>query len=215
MRKLADPILDLRYLLERGYPRESAVNFVSNHYRLPLHERHLLSRCVFSKRESSEHMRKKVRIEHLRGRTLGVDGYNVLITAENVISGKTVIKCDDGFIRDLSATFGKYRMSAATKRGLREVLGIIRRSGAREVFILFDRQVSRSGDLALMTEKMMRKFSVPGHAMTAGAVDFLLKEFQVVATSDSAIIKSSRAVWDIPAEMRIRRNRIFDLTKIR
>ena len=49
MGKISDAVRDLRYLLNQGYPRDSAVNFVANHYRLPLNQRHLLARCVFSR----------------------------------------------------------------------------------------------------------------------------------------------------------------------
>lgn len=42
MVKIESVVQDLRYLLDQGYPRGSAVNFVSNHYRLPLRSRHML-----------------------------------------------------------------------------------------------------------------------------------------------------------------------------
>jgi hypothetical protein len=104
-----EAIRDLRYLLNRGYPRETAVRVVSNHYCLSSEERHLLSRCVFSREEGEEHRRKLVRLEGVRGRTLGVDGYNVLITCESLLGGYPVIRCDDGLLRDLRAVRGKYR----------------------------------------------------------------------------------------------------------
>ena len=58
MVKISDAVRDLRYLLNQGYPRDSAVNFVANHYRLPLNQRHLLARCVFSRLEVAEHRQK-------------------------------------------------------------------------------------------------------------------------------------------------------------
>ena len=39
---------DLKYLLNRGYRKNVALKFVSNHYRLRKEDRHLLARCVFS-----------------------------------------------------------------------------------------------------------------------------------------------------------------------
>jgi len=73
--KIVRAVQNLRYLLNQGYPRESAVNFVANHYRFPLNQRHLLARCVFSKLEVAKHRRKSVRASAVRGKRLGIDGY--------------------------------------------------------------------------------------------------------------------------------------------
>ncbi|MDM7912097.1 MAG: DUF434 domain-containing protein, partial [Methanotrichaceae archaeon] len=43
---LRQAAVDVRYLLDRGYPRESAVRFVSDHYRLPQEQRFVLMRVV-------------------------------------------------------------------------------------------------------------------------------------------------------------------------
>jgi len=176
-------------------------------------ERHLLSRCVFPRKEVKEHEKKRMKITWVRGKTLGVDGYNVLITAESILSDKEVVMCDDGFIRDLRGIFGKYRISGLTDRALREILNLIRRSGAKKVHILFDKQVSRSGELASVTRNLMRKMGIPGDAAAVGGVDFLLRKYQVAATSDSVVIKRAKAVWDIPAELKPQK--VFNLTKIR
>ncbi len=57
---LEDAIHDLRYLLNQGYPRDSAIEFVSDHYLLESDDRHLLTRCVFSKEEIADHRCRKV-----------------------------------------------------------------------------------------------------------------------------------------------------------
>jgi hypothetical protein len=40
--------VDIRYLLDRGYPQKSAVGFVCSHHRLDVEARYLLSRTVLS-----------------------------------------------------------------------------------------------------------------------------------------------------------------------
>ena len=126
--KLADAIKDLRHLLDRGFPRTPAVEFISNHYTLELEQRHLIARCIFSEREISDHRARAVGLTGVRGKRLGVDGYNVLITVESILSKKQVIKCDDGFLRDLRALFGKYRPSGVTNRALTEILRAVKRA---------------------------------------------------------------------------------------
>lgn len=209
-------VRDLRYLLDRGYPRDSAVNFVSNHYRLPLDQRHLLSRCVFSEREATEHHRKSVGADAVRGKRLGIDGYNVLITLEGLLAGKLVILCDDGYLRDLRAIFGKYRITPLTARAISALVRTVVKAGPKSVGVFFDKQVSRSGELAAEVRRRLGRAGVEGEASAAGEVDMKLKAFDVVASSDRVVIKRAKAVWDIPAEVLKRKKanllNLMDLT---
>jgi hypothetical protein len=213
--ELSDSVRDLRYLLDWGYPRDSAVNFVANHYRLKLDERHLLARCVFSTVEISSHQAKAVSSTKVRGKRLGIDGYNVLITVESILTGKQVVKCDDGFIRDLRAIFGKYHKSSATPRALAEILKTISRWKPMEVVIMFDSQMSRSGELAAEVRRMLKQVEIIGDAQAVAEVDFKVRAFDVVASGDRAIIERVKAVWDLPGELlKNRKIKIIDLTKI-
>jgi hypothetical protein len=213
--RLQNAIHDLRYLLDHGYPRDSAMTFVANHYRLALEQRHLLARCVFSKGEVAELRRKAVKTSALRGKRMGVDGYNTLITLESILTCKQVVRCDDGYIRDLRAIFGKYKLSQATDHALAELLEILRRARPRDVVVLFDKQVSRSGELAGATRRGLKKFGLKGNSRATSGVDFKLRAFDVVASSDRAIIWRAKAVWDIPAELLKRKKaNILDLKMI-
>ena len=216
MVKISDAVRDLRYLLDQGYPRDSAVNFVANHYRLPLNQRPLLARCVFSRLEVAEHRRKSVRASAVRGKRLGVDGYNVLITLESILTRKQVVRCDDGYVRDLRAIFGKYRVSPATSRALAELLQIIARAKPSHVKFLFDKQVSRSGELAGMVRQRLERTKLKGDAQATGGVDLKLRSFDVTASSDRAIIGRAKAIWDIPAEfLKGRTAKIVNLTVLK
>ena len=209
---LARAVRDLRYLLNQGYPRESAVNFVSNHYRFPLDKRHLLARCVFSRREVIKHRKKIVGAREVSGKRLGVDGYNVLITVESILGKEQVVRCDDGLIRDLRALFGKYRMGPRTPRALAEVLWSIAQAKPERVDFLYDKQVSRSGELAALTRGQLKRFGIRGDARTLTEVDREIRGFDVVASSDRGIIGRAKAVWDIPGEiLRRRKARLLSL----
>ena len=216
MRKLACAVRNLRYLLDQGYPRESAVNFVSNHYRLPLSERHLLARCVFSKREVAEHRRRAVGRGMLRGKRLGIDGYNVLITLESTLMGKQIVRCDDGYIRDLRAIFGKYRATPATIQAISTLVRAITKAKPKFVAIFFDKQVSRSGELAAELRRQLERAKLKGDASAVGGVDMKLRAFDVAASSDRAVIERAKAVWDIPAELLKRKKaNILDMKNFR
>lgn len=213
--KLTNAVYDLRYLLNQGYPRDSAVEFVANHYRLRLRQRHLLARCIFSRDEVAKHREKLVNASEVRGRRLGIDGYNVLITVESILTKKQVVWCDDGFIRDLRAIFGKYRMSRSTRRALVELLRVVGDAKPKETVILFDQQVSRSGELAAMAREELARLGLKGGARTAVGTDAKIRRLGVVASSDRAIIERARAVWDIPAMVVHRKSaKVVDLSKI-
>jgi len=203
--KLVDAVRDLRYLLNQGYPRDSAVTFVANHHRLKLDERHLLARCVFSRAEVLGHRAKAISSTKVQGKRLGVDGYNVLITVESILTGRQVVRCDDGFIRDLRAIFGKYRTSSVTPRALKAILKTISIARPREVVIMFDSQMSRSGELAAEVRRRLKQVGLRGDAQTVAGVDFKVRGLDIVATSDRAIIERAKAVWDLPAEVLKRR----------
>lgn len=216
MPKMEKAVRDLRYLLNQGYPRESAVNFVSNHHRLQLNERHLLARCVFSKQEVAAHRRKSIRTWAVKGKRLGIDGYNVLITIESMLMGKLVVICDDGYVRDLRAIFGKYHVGPATSSAISAIIKATAKAGPREAVIFFDEQVSHSGELAACIRKRLKRAKLDGDSLAVAGVDMRLRDFDVVASSDRAVIERAKGVWNLPTELLKRRKaKILNLKKFR
>ncbi len=208
-------VQELRFLLNRGYSRTTALNFVTNHYRFPLEVRHFLARCVFSTREIDKNSGKAVGVAGLRGKRLGVDGYNLLITMESILMGKVVVACDDGYVRDLRAVFGKYRKSHVTSKAIPLIVSIIKSSGVKSMDVLFDKQVGHSGDTASEFRKVMKIADVRGAAKAVVGVDMKLRRYGVVATSDRAVIEHAKNVWDIPAEiLKSVEARVIDLKNI-
>jgi hypothetical protein len=197
--EMKDPICDLRFLLNRGYNRESAVKFVSNKYRLGIKQRNFLVRAVFSSEEASEHKKKTLGIEDLNKKKVVVDGYNVLITVENVLKGKEVILCDDGFVRDTTAIFGKYKTSDVTSKAIEEILNVLKKSKVSEVLFIFDSQVSYSGELCRVIREKIAKAGLKGDAITSNKADFeICMAEKIVCSSDRAIIKKAEKVVDLP-----------------
>lgn len=155
---------------------------------------------------------KRIAAGELSGRTVSIDGYNVLITVESLISGAPVYLCDDGFLRDTRGIFRRYSSSDYTTLALREILSILKESKVGMAEVLLDQQISRSGDLAAKIRDMMADHTVSGCATTAKDVDRRLKLVDhPVATGDGAIIDEASEVVDIPFEVANKR-RIKALT---
>ncbi len=197
---------DVRYLLDRGYPRESAARFVSDHYRLPEEQRFALIRVVVPTELARERMAKMLPQKALQGKAVFVDGYNVLITVESLLGGMPVYKSDDGFLRDTQGIFRSYKASDITAPALSEILGFLSRAAPFEVEILLDQQISMSGRLASRIREMMSECGIPGTARTVRDVDRRLKSAEgIIATGDGNVIDAVSCVVDIPGQIALKR----------
>ena len=188
---------DIRHLLSRGYPRTGVIRFVSDHYRLGNRDRHILMRVVIEPEIAASRISKKISCADIREKNIVIDGYNVIIATESVISGEPVFICDDGFIRDIRGVFRNYKNP---DRGVcRQILEMISEHEPGSVIFLFDAQISKSGVLARHIRGLLPKYSLSGDARTSRHVDFDLKHCgSIVATGDGHIIDEVESAVDIP-----------------
>jgi hypothetical protein len=189
---------DFRYLLDRGYRRSTALNFICGHYKLKKPERNILVRTVYSKKEIKDHKRRLISIEKIKGKAVVVDCYNVLIGTECVLGRGQIIESQDGFHRDSLGIFGRYKYSLYTEPAIEKILTTLKKNEPKEVLFLLDSQVSKSGDLALFIRRKMGEAGLKGDAITTHNVDFEIKtRNQIAATSDTAIIEKVKKVVDL------------------
>jgi len=203
--KLKEAAYDIRFLLNRGYRKKGALQFVANKYVLDKHERNYLARSVFSNSKSKERMEKIIDISKIRNQFLLVDGYNVLITVESICNGNEdfIILGDDMILRDLNAVFGKYKLSDVTEKALNNILKLISLYDPMYVNFFFDSPVSFSGKLGNLTKNIMDKYNIHGDVTLSKNVDTEIMQLSnakrgIVATSDSVIIDKVDMVVDIP-----------------
>lgn len=191
---------DLRYLLDRGYKKRVALDFVADHYMLKREDRNYLARYVFSESTIENRKKKIVSPESLRGSKIILDGYNVLITVESILQGDFFI-AQDGFLRDSRGVFGKYKLNNETLKALRLVFKALKILKVGFVKFYFDKNVSFSGELASIVRRLLKDYGIPGEVELSPHVDYNIKreaEDFVVVTSDSAIIDKAKRVFDIP-----------------
>lgn len=189
---------DFRYLLDRGYRRSTAVNIVSGHYRLSKKERNFVLRKVNSKEEIRDHKKRKVTLQSIRGKTLVIDGYNVLIATECALGRASLLKSQDGFHRDALGVFGRYKTSNYTTPAIDRILVVLKKHRPAKVVFLFDAQVSRSGQLAGTVRHKLKEAGLEGDARTSPSADYEIKSLnQITASSDSAIIEKVSKVVDL------------------
>ena len=193
---------DIRYLLDKGYPKGSAVRFVGDHYSLAKDRRFILSRNVVAPDIASARRMKSVPCSDIRDREVLIDGYNVLITIESYLKGEEMWVGDDGFIRDNRRVFRSHVNDGSTVRSVGLMLSVASRNAAGMVTILLDEQMSMSGQLVLLIRQRMAEAGIKGRVLTSASTDHDLKRAgssAIVATADGVIIDAVGTVVDIPS----------------
>lgn len=185
--------------MDRGYPKESAIRFVSDHHRLPQEKRFVLTRVVVASDTAKARKDKIQPMEGLHGKALFVDGYNVLISVESLLGGKPTYLCNDGFLRDVQGIFRSYRPSELTAPALNAIFDLLASMHPEVTEVLLDQQISMSGRLAVLIRRSIAEHDVPGMVRTAKDVDRQLKRSEgLIATGDGNIIDAAISVVDIP-----------------
>ncbi|AAB98940.1 TPA: DUF434 domain-containing protein [Methanocaldococcus jannaschii] len=192
---------DFKYLINRGYKKDVALNFVANHYKLSKEDRLKIIRTTHSDKEIKLTKRKLKKLKDFKGKTIYIDGFNVLISLEALIKGNKIVLCDDNIYRDFENVYGKYKINEYSDKAISLLLEILKHYNIKAVIYL-DAQVSKSGILAKKIREKMKAFSIEGEVFCVKNCDYELKNKEVVATSDSVIIKSENVkyVVDLIAE---------------
>jgi hypothetical protein len=195
----SEAVEDLRYLLSRGYGRISAVKFVGDKYVLDKSQRLLLYRGVYPPEGALNHQKKLVEPSSIDQSTLSIDGFNVLWTVNGALKGRPIYLCDDGFARDISAIHGSVTESDISKP-LDLIIATLKDLNPKQVYFIFDRLISRSGEISHDVKQLLSLASLKGDASTATSADFeVLRKGEIVVTSDSIIIEKAPRAFDLAA----------------
>lgn len=188
---MGNAVIDIRYLLDRGYPQTGAVNFVCNHYRLNEDSRRLLSRTVLANAVSEKRRSKFLPCDKIKGSNIIIDGYNIIIGMESILEKKAYL-CDDGVIRDIKGAFRNYKPSENTENAIELILQFLKEKNPAYVAFLLDSQISKSGLLARSLREKTGALGLNGDAKTSKHADYDLKNSNyIVASSDGVIIDAA------------------------
>jgi hypothetical protein len=195
---LKEAIIDMRYLLNRGYNRKTAADYITSRYKLSKEERAIIFRAVYPDEQAKSRLKKLINIEEVAGNTLLIDGFNNIITIENALRGAILIKCDDGLIRDISYTSRKFKMTQYTETAIMLIFETLRMCRAKESIFFFDEQISFSGEIASKIRQKMREEGVNGDARTSKRNDTeIISKGGIIASSDSLIMERANKIFDL------------------
>ncbi len=191
---LKEAATDLRFLLSRGYQRRSAIELVGNRWNLNQEARHILYRAVFSLEEVKRRKWNEVEIEETRGKTVAIDAYNILITLESILKGLLLIKGDDGYLRDISRVFNKYKQSSYTLQSIQLILKKLQPYQPAKILFFLDQGISHSGELAALIRGELKQYNMNGDAETVSQSDKSVETIgEVVISNDRVVLENALA----------------------
>lgn len=177
------------WLLSRGYAQTSALKLVGDRFSLNSRQRLAVMRSACTDAQQVLRKQKEVPLSALTGRTVFLDGYNILITLEAALSGGVLLIGRDGCIRDLSGLHGTWRKVSETLPAIELAVETLTQFSPRQVFWLLDRPVSNSGRLKTLLENFLKSRRLNWQVEIHQNPDQILRQSpEPVATSDSAVL---------------------------
>lgn len=184
---------ELAWLQGRGYSDNLAIDVVGRHHQLESRQRLALLRAVCSQGEAEHRAARRVPLGELGGKTVLLDGLNVVITLEVALSGGVLLRGSDDTLRDLAGLRGSYHLVEETDRAIALVGETLRIAGVGAVRVLLDAPVSNSGRLRARFEALQPIFGCEVLVQLVPDPDPLLSAAGYVVTADSAVLRRAKS----------------------
>ena len=205
------------YLINEGYDLKQATTFVGNHFLLSDRQRLAIMRSLATKEQLENREIKRLEASKLYGRDVWIDGFNMVITLEVLLSDSILFECMDGTIRDLAALRGTYRIIPETADAVRMLFDVLKEMKIHSATILLDEPISNSGRLKALIADIGESYPFKLDIQIQRDVDRTLYEKENVVTSDSIILDHCLSWVNLTAECmnRLRREalRVWEETK--
>ena len=199
---LAAAIADYSLLLSKGYAKKSSLKLVGDKFSLTERQRLAIMRGACSDEQLESRNRRRIGIEELAGKTVAVDGYNVLITIEAAMSGGVIFRGRDSCFRDLASIHGTYRKVTETIPAVELIGEFMGEVGAGSARWLLDSPVSNSGRLKTLIGELARRNDWNWEIELLLSPDAELKKTDlIVATSDSVVLDGCKRWTNLAAEI--------------
>ncbi|MCI3939005.1 DUF434 domain-containing protein [Chryseobacterium aahli] len=184
---------DMQYLLNRGYAEKASLDLVGNHYRLKARQIQALRGVSASELQIYNRKLKELVISDLKNKTIYLDGFNVLILLESLLSKAYIFEGTDGCFRDLSGVHGTYKRVNQTQKSIELVAAFFNKSHAENLIWIFDKPVSNSGRI----KEMILDFAKENYLNWKVELEFnpdkyLVGNAEIVVSSDAWILDNCR-----------------------
>jgi len=195
------------YLINEGYDLKQATTFVGNHFLLSDRQRLAIMRSLATKEQLENRKIKRLEASKLCGQDVWIDGFNMVITLEVLLSDSILFECMDGTIRDLAALRGTYRIIPETADAVRMLFDFLKEMKINLATILLDEPISNSGRLKALIADIGENYPFSLDIQIQKDVDRTLYGKENVITSDSIILDRCLTWANLTAECMSRQGR--------
>lgn len=186
----------LSWLLGRGYARTSALKLVGDRHELRERQRLAVGRAACGDGARETRQQRRLNAEQMHGRTVMVDGFNLLVSLEAALSGGVLLHCRDGCIRDMSSVHGSYHAVVETDAAITTTGIRLTALGVTSVHWLLDSPVSNSGRLAQRIREVAAEHAWPWTVEAVFNPDTaLIAARDTVAVSSDAMVIDGATCW--------------------
>ncbi len=191
--KLKMAVQDMHYLLSRGYAERASSELTGNRYRLKARQIQAVRAASASETQIRNRAGKARQISALQDATVHLDGFNIIILLESLLSGAYIFRGADGCLRDLSNVHGTYRKVDQTLKSIELVAAFFQKSGVLKLIWIFDKPVSNSGRIKQMVLDFARENDLNWEAELEFNPDrFLAEHADIAVSSDGWILDHCR-----------------------
>ena len=195
-----EALQDLSFLLSRGYGDKSALQLVGNRYRMNSRQQKALFRMSAPKNSILNRNQKAVSKEAIANQNLLIDGFNLLILLENVLSEAYIFKSQDGAYRDISGVHGSYRRVVQTEKAIILIGTVLKELHSKTVHWYLDTPISNSGRLKTMLLEIAEKQEFNWQVTLVNNPDLVLaKSEEIIVSSDAWILDQCKQWFNLPA----------------
>jgi len=205
---LRTAVAEYSWLLSRRYAVASALKVVGDRHSLTARQRMAVRRSACSDSSLEKRAATMIALNEAAGRSLGIDGYNLLITIESALSDGLILIGRDGCYRDLASVHGTYRKVGETVPAVEMIVDYIAVLNVTHIDWYLDQPVSNSGRLkVLIAEVIESRTDRTTHRTTwnielVHSPDDILADYpNPVVSSDSVVLDECRSWVNIAAEL--------------
>ena len=181
---------DLSLLLTMGYPDKASLKLVGDRFRLTERQRMAVLRGACSDSNLELRKSKELTRDDLKGKTILIDGFNLLITLETALSGGLIFAGRDGNYRDLASVHGTYKRVTTTQKAVELIGHFCKEKQVEKLIWYFDTPVSNSGRLKVLLYEIAEQNGWNWEIILDFNPDKVLKEAKegVVVSSDAMVL---------------------------
>ena len=208
---------DFSLLLSKGYADKSSLKIVGDKFNLTKRQRLAVMRSCCSDQQLELRISHKKHVQDLRGKSIAIDGYNLLITIESALGGGIILKGRDGCFRDLASIHGTYRKVDETIPAIMLIADYLGEVEVSKVKWFFDSSVSNSAKLKKLLEKLAIENNWRWQIELSLSPDAeLIKSDLIIVSSDSVVLDGCGSWVNLGAEIitqKIPAAKVVDLSK--